>query len=99
MTWTPEAGAGRDARARRRRHPAEDRERLRRLTVAVAVAATGLNAALFLQTAAGSIGSGDPAGAIASLIAAVFPGRGLSAPAATPTAQPFASPVAVSGGS
>lgn len=98
MSWTPEAGAGRDARPRRRRNAAEERERLQRLTVGVAVAAIGLNTVLFLQTAAGPLGAGDPTRAILSVIDAVLPGKGLGAPAQSPLPVQ-ATPIAVSGGS
>ncbi len=77
----------------------EEQDRLRRITAAVAVAAIGLNSILFLQTAAGSLGSGDPASAIVSLIQAVFPRSGLGGPAGTPSPAPGATPIAVSGGS
>jgi hypothetical protein len=72
---------------------------LRRVTVTAAVAAIGLNAVLFLQTAAGPLGAGDPTKAIVSLINAVLPGSGLGAPAASPLPVPGATPIAVSGGS
>jgi hypothetical protein len=97
LSWTPDASTGRVERRRKPRHPEEERERLRRLTVAAAVAAIGLTGVLFLQTAAGSLGSGDPTQAIVSLISAVFPG--LAAPTQTPSPAPDATPVAVSGGS
>ena len=99
LSSTPDAGGRGDARPRRRRHPAEDRERLRQLTVGAAVAAIGLNSVLFLQTAAGPLGSGDVGKTIASVINAVFPGSGLAAPAATPLPVPGATPLTVSGGS
>ena len=98
MSWTSDAGASLERRQRRRRNPAEERDRLRRITVGVAVAATGLNAVLFLQTAAGPLGSGDPTRAILSVINAVLPGSGLGTPAASPLPV-VASPIAVSGGS
>lgn len=99
MSWTPDSSAGRGARPRRQRHPADERERLQRITVAAVVAATGLNAVLFLQTAAGPLGSGDPTKAIVSLINAVLPGSGLGAPAASPLPVRGTPPHAVSGGS
>ncbi|HEY2597503.1 MAG TPA: hypothetical protein VGJ79_03390 [Candidatus Dormibacteraeota bacterium] len=99
MSWKPEAAKGGITRPARRRHPEEERESLRRLTVAVAIAGIGLNAILFLQTAAGPLGSADPTGAIVSLIAGVFPGSGLAAPGSTPGPAPGATPIAVSGGS
>ncbi|MEA2654858.1 MAG: hypothetical protein QOI23_223 [Chloroflexota bacterium] len=82
-----------------RRHPTEERDRLRRLTVYVAIAAIGLNAVLFLQSAAGWLGSGDVGGAIVSLIAGIFPGSGVAAPNTNPSPAPGATPIAVSGGS
>jgi hypothetical protein len=88
-----------ERRIRRRRNPTEERERLRQLTVGAAVAAIGLTSVLFLQTAAGPLGSGDVGKTISSLITAVFPGSGLAAPAATPLPVPGATPLAVSGGS
>jgi hypothetical protein len=97
VSWKPDANARADARPRRRRHPDEDRESLRRLTVAAAVTAIGLNALLFLQTAAGPLGSGDVGKTIASLISAVFPGSGLASPAATPSPAPGFKPHAISG--
>jgi hypothetical protein len=72
---------------------------LRRITVGVAVAAAGLNAFLFLQTAAGSLGAGDPTQAIVSLIRAVFPESGLAGPGGSPSPAPGATPIAISGGS
>jgi hypothetical protein len=99
LSWHPEAGAGGDARPRRRRHPEEERALLRRLTVYVAIAAVGLNAILFLQSAAGWFGSGDPGSAIVSLIAGIFPGSNLRAPDTAPSPAPGATPIAVSGGS
>jgi hypothetical protein len=99
LSWTPDRRTGIERRLRRRRNSAEERDRLRRLTVAAAIAAIGLNSVLFLQTAAGSLGSADPTAAIVSLIQAVFPGRGLGAPAGTPSPAPGATPIAVSGGS
>jgi hypothetical protein len=76
----------------------EERALLRRITVTVAAVATGLNAVLFLQTAAGPLGVGDPTQAIVSLINAVLPGGGI-APAGSPSPAPAATPHAVSGGS
>jgi hypothetical protein len=99
LSWKPEGSAGGPARPVRRRHPEEERQRLRRLTIYVAIAAVGLNTVLFLQSAAGWFGSGDPGSAIVSLIAGVFPGSGLAAPGATPQPAPGATPIAVSGGS
>ncbi len=98
MSWTPEAGAGREARPRRRRNAAEERDQLRRLTVGTAVAAVGLNTVLFLQTAAGPLGAGDPTRAILSVIDAVLPGNGLGKPAQSPLPVQ-ATPIAVSGAS
>jgi hypothetical protein len=99
LSLTPDAGMRANPRPRRRRNPAEDRERLRRVTVGAAVAAVGLNSVLFLQTAAGPLGSGDVGKTVASVINAVFPGSGLAQPAATPLPLPGATPLAVSGGS
>lgn len=99
MSWRSEANADGLQRPGRRRHPAEDRQLLRRLTIYVAIAATGLNAALFLQAAAGWFGSGDPGSAIVSLIAGIFPGSSVAVPNTTPSPAPGATPIAVSGGS
>lgn len=99
LSWTPDARAGHEKKPRRRRNPTEERDRLRRLTVAIAVAAIGLDAVLFLQTAAGSLGAGDPTKAIVALISAVFPGSGLAAPSQTPSPAPGATPIAISGAS
>src|ERR1700694_585171 len=99
LTWKPPDGSpGLDPIVRRPRHPEEERERLRRLTTAAAIAAIGLNAVLFLQTAAGSLGSGDLGATVASLISAVLPGSG-AAPSATPRPVPGVTPHVVSGGS
>jgi hypothetical protein len=99
LSWTPDPSKGGVPKPVRRRHPEEERERLRRLTIGIAVAGIGLNAILFLQTAAGPLGSGDPTGAIVTLIAGVFPGSGLAAPGSSPRPAPGATPIAVSGGS
>lgn len=99
MSLTPDAGMRVERRLRHRRDPSEERERLRQLTVGAAVVAIGLNSVLFLQTAAGPLGSGDVGKAISSVITAVFPGSGLAAPAGTPRPVPGATPLAVSGGS
>jgi len=99
LSWKPlNAAAALDPISRRPRHPEEERERLRRLTAAAAVAAIGLNAVLFLQTAAGSLGSGDLGTTVASLISALLPGSG-AAPSATPRPAPGVTPHVVSGGS
>ncbi len=100
----PEGGAepwraGIDADRRQRpRRPAERREVLRRLTVTTAVAAVALNALLFAQTGISYAGPGAVQGAIASIIAAFFPGSNLRAPSNLPTPAP-SPPVATTGGS
>lgn len=61
-------------RRKRNRKPGDNRKTLRRMTVTVAVAATGLNAALFMQTAAGQIGPGVVQSTIVAMVNALFPG-------------------------
>jgi hypothetical protein len=94
----PDPAARGDPRPRRRRHPEEERESLRRLTIWAAVGAVALNAFLFLQTAAGPLGSGDVGKTIAAVLNAAFPGTGLGPPTETPLPV-RATPLAVSGGS
>jgi hypothetical protein len=98
VTWEPGVSAERRARPRKRLRPADERGLLRWLTIAVAVAATGLNAALFLQIGFSQMSPGEVQDAIVSAVSGLFPGSGLQPPSQFPSPSPGRG-VATSGGS